>query len=259
MKLAQATSAFIAERKRRDAAREVAGSNDSGALAHSLELLYDYFSDIRLDEITDARLRDFLSHWYLEEVISRSTSQDPSTNFPKAQTIIASLSEFFRWLDETSTNNFQQESLRETLTQEPLGTAIAQERLEVLKSLQEALPRAIEITEALSHHLAERTGAFAFPEFLTSFEEGGQSLYDIGSVSGKVSAMEGYFQILRVDGLKVLAEELITERQVWPIIFPEEAARLLSADYIINLELICLENGWQIINCGFAYPPGTEI
>jgi hypothetical protein len=258
MKLAQAKASFI-EVQQRDAERGSAESDKVSASLDSLELLYSYFSNISLDEITPARLREFLSRWYVEEITSRSTSQNPSTNFPTPQTVIASLSEFFSWVGETATNDSNKERRSETRTQVPLSEALAQERVAVLKSLQEALPRAIEITKALSHHLAKRPGAFAFPEFLTSFEEGGQSDYDIGGLSGKVSAIEGYFQIVRVDGARVSAEELITEKPVWPILFPEEVARLLSPGYIINLELVCLEEHWQIINCGFAYPPGTDL
>ncbi len=259
MKLDQAKAAFIEERKQRDETSAVIESNETSALIDALELLSGYFSDISLQEITPARLREFLSRWYLEEAIASATSQHPSTNFPKAETILASLSEFLRWIDETAPNNFEKERLTKAGKQKPSSSAIAQERFAVLKSLQQNLPRAIEITRALSHHLAHRGGAFSFPEFLTSFEEGGQSEYDIGSASNEISAIEGYFKILRIDGTKVEAEELITERQVWPIIFPEEVARLLNAHYIINLELVCYENNWQIVNCGFAYPPNTDI
>jgi hypothetical protein len=259
MKLAQAKASFIEEQKQGDAKRGFAESNKAGAAFDSLELLYDYFSNISLDEITAARLREFLSRWYVEEAATGSTSQNPSMDLPNAQTVISTLSEFFRWTGETATNQLKKESRSEKQTPAPLSGAVAQERLAVLKSLRETLPRAIEITKALSRHLAERPGAFAFPEFLTSFEEGGQSDYDIGGLPGKVSAMEGYFRILRVDGVEVLAEEVIAEKPVWPIIFPEEVARLLSAGYLINLELVCLENHWQIVNCGFAYPPGTEM
>jgi hypothetical protein len=252
MKLAQAKATFIEEQKQRDA-------NETSALVDSVELLYGYFSNISLDEITSARLREFLSRWYLEETITRSTSQNRSTNFPNTQTIIASLTEFFRWIEESVTNEGNNENLPEALTQQPLRNTSARERLAVIQSLQETLPRAIEITNTLSHHLANRGGAFAFPEFLTSFEEGGHSEYDIGDASSELSAIEGYFQILRVDGTKVSAEERISERQVSPIIFPEEVARLLRTDFIINLELVCFESCWQIVNCGFAYPPDTEI
>lgn len=258
MKLAQAKTIFLEECTQRHPTRAFVESGESSTLVNSLELFYDYFSDIPLDEITPARLREFLSRWYLEEAVACSTSQNPSTNFPDADMILASLSEFFRWIDESPINNFETERLAEVGIQKPSSARLAQERFAVLQSLQEALPRAIEITRALSHHLANRGGAFAFPEFLTSFEEGGQSEYDIGDASSEVSAIEGYFQILRVDGNRVAAEELITERRISPIIFPEEAARLLAADYLINLELVCVENHWQIVNCGFAYPPGTE-
>lgn len=256
MKLAQAKTIFIEERQLRHTTSAFVESAD---LVDSLELFYGYCSNIPLDEITSAKLREFLSRWYLEEAIAHSTSQHPSTNFPNAQTIIASLGEFFSWFEESATDDFIQGNASAAVAQEPLRARFAQERFAVLQSLQETLPRAIEITKALSHHLANRGGAFAFPEFLTSFEEGGHSEYDIGDASNEVSALEGYFKILCVDGTNVEAEELITERRVSPIIFPEEVARLLALDFIINLELVCVENLWHIVNCGFAYPPDTEI
>jgi hypothetical protein len=101
-------------------------------------------------------------------------------------------------------------------------------------------------------------GAFSFPEFLTSFEEGGSSQYDI-DVPGNVGAIDGYFRIIRVDGVLAEAEELISEERVWPIVFPFEVAALLDDGYIINMELVRKMEGWQIVGCGFTYPPGTEI
>lgn len=259
MKLAQAKTLFIEEHHQRQTNSALVALKATSNLVASLELLCGYFANPALDEITAAKLRDFLSPWYLEEAIAHSTSQTPSKNFPNAQTLIASLLEFFRWLEQSATDDFIREKSSAAVAQERLRVGVAQERLAVLQGLQETLPRAIEITKTLSHHLASRGGAFAFPEFLTSFEEGGHSEYDIGDASSEVSALEGYFQILRVDGIKVFAEELITERPVSPIIFPEEVAHLLALDFIINLELVRLESHWQIVNCGFAYPPGTEI
>ncbi|HSE38485.1 MAG TPA: hypothetical protein VLG74_14365, partial [Blastocatellia bacterium] len=128
----------------------------------------------------------------------------------------------------------------------------------MLNELRRSLPRALAITDALTAALRARGGAFTFPEFLTSFEEGGGSQYDI-DVAGKVGAIDGYFRIVRVEGSVVEAEELISEERLWPIVFPAEAAELLEEGYIINLELVRNLEGWRIAGCGFAYPPGTEI
>src|SRR5688572_11602373 len=203
MKLARAQATFFEERNQRHETSALVESDETSPLVDSLELLSGYFSNIPLDEITSARLREFLSRWYLEEAIALSASQNPSTNFPTAPTIIASLSEFFRWIEERAINKFEKERLTEATTQKAASAALAQERFAVLKSLQETLPRAIEITRTLSQHLANRGGAFTFPEFLTSFEEGGQSVYDIGSASSEVSAIEGYFKILRLHGTRI--------------------------------------------------------
>ena len=128
----------------------------------------------------------------------------------------------------------------------------------VLNELRRSLPRALEITNTLTNALRGRGGAFAFPEFLTSFEEGGSSQYDI-DVPGNIGAIDGYFRVIRVEGVSVEAEELISEERVWPIVFPAEVAAMLDDEYIVNLELVRKAEWWQIVACGFAYPPGTEI
>jgi hypothetical protein len=123
------------------------------------------------------------------------------------------------------------------------------------------VPRALEITAALSKHLTERGGAFSFPEFLTTFAEGGQSSYDI-AVAGEgqgPGAVEGYFRVLRVEGSSMEVQELISEERYAPVICPDEVARLIEPFYIVNLEIVRVEEGWQIAACGFAYPPGTDI
>jgi hypothetical protein len=110
----------------------------------------------------------------------------------------------------------------------------------------------------LSQALANRGGAFLFPEFLTSFEAGGHSEYDIGA-GGKASAREGYFRILKVEGNRVEAEDVLLEETLAPILFPDAVAPFLKGGYLINMELLYAEKGWQILQCGFAYPPNTEV
>ncbi|MBI3652417.1 MAG: hypothetical protein HY231_15450 [Acidobacteria bacterium] len=222
--------------------------SDSRALADSLALLAMPLAEFSIDEITPAKWRDFLSRWYLEEVITRSTVEQPAKALPEARTLIAALRKFFRWLDTSSAASPGLEN-----------AALAKQRIVVLQSLEQTLPGAIAITQMLGQALASQRGAFTFAEFLTSFEEGGHSAYDIGNQAGAVNALEGYFKVLRVDGAQVEAEELISEERVWPIIFPEAVAPLLDAPYIINLELLRQQDRWHIINCGFAYPPDTEM
>jgi hypothetical protein len=246
MNLARAKAAFLEAQ---------AARLHSGVALAPLESLYTYFSNPARNEFTPVKLRQFLSVWYLEEAVKHSASINHPDNFPAAQTMLSCLRDFFRWLEQAKTDKPHTEDLCATGSDE----IIAQESLAVVESLQESLPRAIAITRTLSESLASRGGTFAFPEFLTSFEEGGQSTYDIGQASGEASAIEGYFQILGVDGTKVEALELISDRVVSPILFPEETAALLDAGYLINLELLALEGSWQIINCGFAYPPGTDL
>jgi hypothetical protein len=216
-------------------------------------LLTDYFSpDAALTAITPSSLRDFLSRWYVEKACASkpnaSNDAHQSVNarptepdqVPEPHDMLDSVAEFFKWADQQA------------------GTDQGAQYSPILIELRRSLPRALEITNALTSALRERGGAFNFPEFLTSFEEGGSSQYDI-DVPGNVGAIDGYFRIVRVEGSSVEAEELISEERVWPILFPSEVATQLEDGYIINLELVRKPEGWQIAACGFAYPPGTEV
>lgn len=260
MTLGEATSRFL----------DYAGRNDSTVHSRlepavhnqTLLLLNAYFSaDAALSEITPSHLRDFLSRWYVERAcaskpddsnsiepddrsssdrIPRALNAKPIDQVPEPHHLIDSLAEFFKWAD-------QQANADRAAQYSP-----------ILIELRSSLPRALDITNALTSALRERGGSFNFPEFLTSFEEGGSSQYDI-DVPGNVGAIDGYFRIIRVEGSSVEAEELISEERVWPIGFPSEIAALLGVGYLINLELVRDRDGWQIAGCGFAYPPGTEM
>jgi hypothetical protein len=212
----------------------------AGFLAQSVKdapqpfaLLTACFSpDIRLDEITSARLRDFLARWYIETKDADSTI-DP-------ELLCDALAEFFNWAESAA------------------YFSSAVDHIRILAELRQSLPRALEISASLSERLAERGGAFGFPEFLTSFEEGGHSSYDLDK-AGEACAIEGYFRITRIEGAMAEAEEIITEERIWPINLPRDLVPLFMKDYIINLELVRSKEGWQIAACGFAYPPGTDI
>lgn len=227
MTLAEAISEFLED------------VESSGFPPHSsaLEVLSSYFSSDRdLDEITPAKLRDFLAHLYVERMFGSGsiTSEDANT----ARQSFDSLAEFFKWIKRHGANS--------------------DELVAVLNELRVTVPRALEIAGDLLSWTASQRGAFNFPEFLTSFEEGGRSEYDIDT-PGDVGALEGYFRIVRVEGSMVEAEELTSEDRIWPIIFPAEIAATLEAQYIINLELVRVPEGWKIVGCGVVYPPGTEI
>ena len=258
MTLAEATRRF----------RDYSSQNDSTVdpLLHSavhnqaLLLLTNYFPpDAALTDITPSGLRDFLSRWYVEKAHASkpNVSNDAHSavrripqplnawrsepdQLPQPQDLLHSLAEFFKWADRQA------------------GTDQGIQYSSILIELSRSLPRALEIADALTSALRQRGGAFNFPEFLTSFEQGGSSQYDI-DVPGNLGAIDGYFRIVRVEGSSVEAEELISEERVRPIIFPSEVAALLEDGYIINLELVRKPEGWQIEGCGFAYPPGTEI
>jgi hypothetical protein len=206
--------------------------------AHSIELFRDYLSadpGALLSRPLTATLRDFLSRWYVEATASKHP--------PLPDAVLESLTIFLSWLDARD------------------QTTLEAECSPLVHELSVSLPRALEITAALSKHLTERGGAFSFPEFLTTFAEGGQSSYDI-AVAGEgegPGAVEGYFRVLRVEGSSVEVQELISEERYSPVICPDDVAQLIEPFYIVNLEIVRVEEGWQIAACGYAYPPGTEI
>ena len=251
MKLAEATAGFL------DFIRQTPATVTPQLQPHTYEratqLLISYYSaDSLLNAINAESLRDFLARWYLEkactsnlappEPIEGSFSADlPRSDYlPSPQQFLASITGFLKWVDENT------------------GEEMTARCSQTLTELGETVPQAIEITRLLSSWIQERRGAFTFPEFLTSFEEGGSSQYDIDT-PGDIGALEGYFRIVRVEGSLVEAEDLISEERVWPIVFPPEVAVVLDRPYVINLELLRTKEGWHIASCGFAYPPGTEI
>jgi hypothetical protein len=211
--------------------------------ALSLALLARYFGRLsQLAEMTPACLRDFLSRWLIENAGSASRPADPHSPAlapPDPLALSDTLTAFIGWLSNQT------------------GVA-ADDCLAVVAELRERLPRAITISTRMSEWLAGRGGAFGFPEFLTSFEAGGRSQYDLDT-AGEAGSVEGYFRIMRIAGGQVEAEEMLTEVSVAPILFPEPVAALLEPDYIINLELVRVNEAWQIVGCGFAYPPGTDV
>lgn len=246
MTVAEAIAAFLERAGERGSARD--------ELAASLDLLAGFLAGKKISllvELTPQVLRDFVSRWYVEEATLPSKSEDRlysaseitgtgPDRLPEPLSLIMALDAFFSRID------------RET------GGEAAQELRGVITELRSTMPRAVEIGRALSLHVVERGGAFAFPEFLSSFEEGGQSQYDI-DVPGDVGALESYFRITRIDRIRVEAEDVITEDRVWPVLFPEEIARLITPGYIINLEIVRSSQVWLIADCGFTYPPGTEV
>ncbi len=210
-------------------------NSNSYISVEAIELLKDYSRAAGLasiNQITASTLRDFLARWYVERANDRK--------LPSPQILLGSLAAFFKWADVQC------------------GAKIAVNCASVMSELEESLPRALEITSALSKHLSERGGAFNFPEFLTSFEQGGHSEYDVGE-PGEISAIEGYFLIERVEDARAEGLEIVTDKRAWPIIFPEEIARLIDKGFIINLEIVRTGDSWQIADCGFAFPPNTVM
>lgn len=190
-------------------------------------------SDVR--EVSATKLRGRLSRSYVEKAFA-SGSYDPDD----AAMLIDSLAKFFDWLGQRDLIDSTSDVLR------------------VLAELRKTLPRSLEITRELSSLLKAHRGAFNFPEFLTSFEQGGRNQYDIDA-PGDAGALEGFFRIIRVAGSFIEAYELISEENVTPILFPGAVLSELDAGYIINLELVKSPEGWVISDCGVVYPPGTDV
>ena len=203
----------------------------------------DYFGpSLPLTELTSTGLRDFLSRWIIENAGPRTGDGNgtiPQITAADAAGIIEAFAVFFDWTEQNA----------------PFPAVSACRAL--LVQLQDSVPKALQIAWLLSDHLRRGGGAFTFPEFLTSFEDGGRAEFDFDA-PGEAGCLEGYFRILSVEGTAIEAEELITETRVWPVAFPANVAALLWPGLIINLELLRTSEGWQITACGLAYPPETD-
>lgn len=127
-----------------------------------------------------------------------------------------------------------------------------------LGELQIEVLKAVELAGRLADWNRSRRGAFEFPEFLVSFEQGGRSQYDIDDPD-EARSVEGYFKIIRIEDLFFEAEELISESVVWPIRLPSEAGVTFECGYVLNLQLVRVEDHWEIADCGIVYPPGTRL
>ena len=225
MTLREASARFLKHIKSKDSNDAV----EAQAQTRTIEFLTTYLPEASTTQLTPARLRDFIARWYVEQ----------TDHQPEPHALLDSVAGFLSWIDANS------------------DSALEEGGRAVIAELKTSLPRALEISDTLSSQLRSR-GAIGFPEFLTSFEEGGRSQYDV-DVGGSAAAIEGFFRISRVEGTRVEAEELISDERVWPVSVPPEAAALLEVGYIVNLELVRAGDGWHIAACGFAYPPGTEF
>lgn len=240
MRLAEATASFLDYIRQNEPSVQSQARTSTREKALSLLTGY-YFPNTTPSNITPDRLRDFLARWYVDTACAQKSAD--SDQLPGPDDLLNALTEFFKWADKET------------------PAEVSARCLPLLNELRRTLPRAFEISKSLSHWLRERGGAFSFPEYLTTFEEGGRSQYDIddSDESDEVGVLDGYFRILRVEGSLVEAEELISGNQVWPIVFPAHIAALLDSAYIVNLEVVRMPEGWQITGCGFAYPPGTDV
>jgi len=251
MTLPEAIAIFIERARQKKGDTGQPDRCDDPVLAAEFLMIYAAETGIQaLTDLTPAMLRDFLARWYIEEIgpVIHSQSVSPSlslqsgskTRTPQPLALIDGLAAFFRWSDNAA------------------GTELLNQLSPILTEMEQRLPRALEITSALTEWVASGRGAFNFPEFLASFEEGGRSQFDV-DMPGAVGTVEGYFRVLHVSGREVEAEELISEERIWPIILPDEIAPLITPGYTLNLELVRSPDGWLIADCGFTYPPGAVV
>ncbi|HEU4389089.1 MAG TPA: hypothetical protein VFV34_14910 [Blastocatellia bacterium] len=132
------------------------------------------------------------------------------------------------------------------------------EWLAAMAELRITLPRAIELTNLLTEEVCTRGGPFEFQEFLTTFEEGGRAEYDF-DIAGEEKVIEGHFRITSADGPLVAAVELVSERLIDPIVFPESAAEFVEPGQIATLEIMRRGDRWIITDCDVVFPPGTPV
>jgi hypothetical protein len=207
----------------------------------SIALLGRYFGDASVNDVTEERLRDFLARWYVEELASPAAGNPPSAHETHDPAELCDrVSTFIGWCEAQF--EFAEGEACRTL----------------LGGLRSTLPRAFLISAEIQEWHKDRGGAFEFPEFLTSFEEGGRSSYDVGP-DGEPSSLEGYFRILRVDSGQVLAEDLISDERVGPINLTRKVTKLLVPGYVLNLELVRRGECWEVINAGPVYPPAFRL
>ena len=220
-------------RKELDKGKSVA-ARDRGA--ESLDLFRQYLSSGPPIGFEPDLLRDFLGRWYIETRPSHP-GQSPSDT-------VRALKAFAKWLEQCVPDYVNVSDCKA-----------------VLEELEQTLPRALEIADMLSREIAKRGGAFTFPEFLTTFEEGGQSNYDLEAddEGPESSGIEGYFRVVRVEGTLLELEETLSEERFWPVVLPAQVAALLGPDWLLNLEIVSSGKGWQVAGCGFAYPPGVDL
>jgi len=249
MTLGEITARFLADHRQGISAVE--SQSDLETHERVMRLLTSYLSDSASPDVLSATtLRDFLARWYVEKACDAKFGSGTGDHIdalrhvdarlPEPQAVVDSLSKLFEWIRQKE------------------GIDFVQQTSSMLAELRESIPRALEIAASLWRWLRNRHGAFTFPEFLTTFEEGGHSQYDIDT-PGEVGATEGFFRIVKICDAQVEAEDLVSEARVWPILFPAEVVELLLEDFIINLELARSGEGWQITGCGFVYPPGTDV
>jgi hypothetical protein len=196
-----------------------------------LELLSSYFSGADdVCQIVPERLREFLTRWMIEH---------RPADFP-VESVLGSLEQFFGWIQSTGSADFSR-------------------HLSMISELRPAIVKADKLGTALSKSVRAR--GFGFPEFLTSFEDGGRSLYDIDEPgkTGGAGSVDGLFRVIRVEGSEVEAEETISGERFWPIDFPFESLSLVAPQYVINLALIRVGDRWKIYESGFAYPPQADV
>jgi hypothetical protein len=205
-----------------------------------ITLLKSYMSDVERNNPFNSPqdLRYFLGNWYLARCVGVTFGEKA----PAPAAMLDAVAAFIEFA-----------TLRRDLKGENAAPLLA-----VVSEFSITLPSAIDMSGRLIDYVSDKRGPFAFPEFLTTFEEGGRSEYDVDT-TGRPASLEGYFTILRIDGVNMEAEENITEKIVWPIVIPEPLAGCFKPGFMVNLELVRRSEGWVISGCGLVHPPGVPV
>ena len=207
------------------------GGSSSWHCEPAFEALLAFAKDTRLKELeqlSPSRIREFLGRWLID--VELGTSSPDRLDFSLTTDC---LYEFFK--------TFKSPDIKE--------------RLEAVRQMKEEVPKALEIAEALAREMANRPGPFPFSEFLTTFDEGGQTVYHGNS---EPKSLDSFFEIVDVKSMLLEARDLGTD-VLLTIVAPPGVTRVARAGFVLNLEVVRYSNRWEIVDYGAAYPPGINF
>jgi len=216
----------------------------------AISLLIEYFgSETRLADLNADSLNDFLCRWCIER--SRHSETDAAgRRVDSSRALIQAIPKTVLELLDFASRQV-----------DPATASASREAVEYARI---NLPRSLEVSRLLAEAVSRDESGTEFRDFLTTFEAGGQSEYDVDDPSDSVvddqpAALEGFFRVKKIEGTLVEMEEVIGEELVGLVFFPADVAALLQPEDVLELELIADGENWSIIACGFAYPSAAFL